>query len=103
MNLNDMTLAAERVSDLMKSLAHKNRLLILCHLIEQEHSVGELARLLKVRDQAMSQQLSLLRKDGLVQSRRDGQTVYYSIARDDIHDLMAFLHKTYCESNVAAQ
>lgn len=91
-----MATAAEKVSDLMKVLSNKNRLMILCQLVEGERSVGELAELLGARGPAMSQQLALLRKDGLVKSRREGQTIYYGLAREDVSELMAFLYDTYC-------
>jgi DNA-binding transcriptional ArsR family regulator len=87
---------AETVSDLMKSLAHPKRLLILCQLVEGERSVGDLARRLGMREQAMSQQLALLRRDGLVGTRREGQTIYYGLARDDVARLLDFLYRTYC-------
>lgn len=87
---------AEQVADLMKVLAHPKRLLILCQLVEGERSVGELARLLGMREQAMSQQLALLRKDGLVTTRREGQTIHYALARGDIAVLLDFLYRTYC-------
>ena len=94
-----MEKAAERVSDLMKVLSNKNRLMILCQLVEGEKSVGELADLLGARTPAMSQQLALLRKDGLVRPRREGQTIYYALARSDVSELMAFLYETYCGKN----
>ena len=93
--------AADQVSDLMKVLSNKNRLMILCQLAEGEKSVGELVDLLRARGPAMSQQLALLRKDGLVKTRRDGQTIYYSLARDDVSKLMAFLYDTYCGGRAA--
>lgn len=96
MNIEHMQETAEKVSDLMKVLAHPKRLLVLCQLVEGERSVGELARLLEVREQAMSQQLALLRKDGLVGTRREGQTIYYALARNDIAPLLDFLYRTYC-------
>lgn len=99
MNINDMHETAEMVSDLLKILSNKNRLLVLCQLVEEERSVGELARLLDIREQAMSQQLALLRKDGLVTTRRDGQTIYYSLARNDVKKLIEFLYETYCEDS----
>ncbi|MCG8359046.1 MAG: metalloregulator ArsR/SmtB family transcription factor [Kiloniellales bacterium] len=96
MNLKKMEATAEKVSELMKVLSNKNRLMVLCQLVEAESSVGALARAINVREQAMSQQLALLRKDGLVKTRRDGQTIYYSLARGDIRSLMEFLYQTYC-------
>ena len=97
MNIEEMEATAEKVADLMKVLSNKNRLLVLCQLVESEKPVGELARGIGIREQAMSQQLALLRKDGLVKTRRDGQTIYYSLARSDIHPLMQFLYDTYCK------
>ncbi len=96
MKMEIMHATADRVSDLMKVLSNRHRLMILCQLVEGEKSVGELARLVGVRPQAMSQQLALLRKDGLVRPRRDGQTIHYALAREDIRRLMGFLYETFC-------
>lgn len=96
MKIEEMETAAEQVSELMKALANKHRLLVLCQLVERERSVGELARLLDVREPAMSQQLAVLRREGLVRARRDGQTIYYGLERDDVRSLMQFLYDTYC-------
>ena len=96
MKPTDMAAAAERVSEIMKLLANKHRLLVLCQLVEGEKSVGELARLLGVREPAMSQQLAVLRREGLVRPRREAQTIFYELARDDIRRLMEFLYTTYC-------
>jgi ArsR family transcriptional regulator, virulence genes transcriptional regulator len=98
MKLRDMEATAERVSEIMKLLANKHRLLVLCQLADGEKSVGELARLLGVREPAMSQQLAVLRREGLIRPRREAQTIYYEVARDDIRRLMEFLYETYCGS-----
>lgn len=89
---------ATDVSALLKALSHPGRLLILCQLVERERAVGELADFLAVREAAVSQQLTLLRKDGLVRARRDGRTVFYSLARPDVKSLIGFLYDTYCGS-----
>ena len=91
-----MARTAEMVSELMKTLAHPKRLLILCQLVEGERSVGELARLLDMREAAVSQQLTLLRKDKLVTTRREGQTIWYSMPREDVRALLGHLYQTYC-------
>lgn len=96
MNAEKMARTAELVSELMKALAHPKRLLILCQLVEGERSVGELARLLKMREAAVSQQLTLLRKDKLVATRREGQTIWYSMPRADVKALLDHLYRTYC-------
>ena len=96
MQIDVMRKTAPQVSELMKVLSNEHRLMILCQIVEQERSVGELARLLDLRQAAISQQLALLRKDGIVKTRREAQTVYYSLARDDVRKLMGFLYETYC-------
>lgn len=103
MNIEDMQRAAERVSELMKLLANKHRLLVLCQLAGGEKSVGELARLLNVREPAMSQQLAVLRREGLVRPRRAAQTIYYALARQDVRRLMEFLYATYCGDDAAME
>ncbi len=96
MNLKQMRETAPKVSELMKVLSNEHRLMILCQLAEGEKCVGELAELLSVRQAALSQQLALLRKDGMVQTRRQAQNVFYSLAREDVRSLMGFLYETYC-------
>lgn len=93
--------AADRATELLKALSSRNRLLLLCQLVDGEKSVGELARLLGLRDAAVSQQLALLRKDGLVRTRRDGQTVYYSIASPEAAQVIETLYGLYCEPATA--
>lgn len=96
MNIDEMAAAAGRVSDLMKVLSNPKRLMILCQLVDAERSVGDLADLLAMRPAAVSQQLGLLRREDLVAARREGQTIFYAIHRDDVHRLIAFLYQTYC-------
>ena len=91
-----MLAAADEASALLKALANRHRLLIMCQLTEQERSVGELAEFLKIRDSTVSQHLALLRKDGLVSARRDGQTIWYSIGSDQARELVRTLYKVYC-------
>ena len=96
MNVTEMAATADKVSELMKVLSNKHRLMVLCQLVEGEKSVGQLARLLCVREPAMSQQLATLRREGLIKPRREAQTIYYTLARDDVRRLMGFLYDTYC-------
>lgn len=88
---------ARQASDLLKALAHENRLLLLCLLSERERSVGELEDILAMRQAAVSQQLARLRYDNLVTTRRDGKTVYYSIANEDVRRVISVLYDIYCE------
>jgi ArsR family transcriptional regulator, virulence genes transcriptional regulator len=95
-NVDPMLEAAEQASALLKSLANRHRLLIICQLIESERSVGELAERLGVRDSTVSQHLALMRKDGLVRARRDAQTVWYSIASVAARRIVETLYGLYC-------
>lgn len=96
MKTAEMRRAATEVSGLMKVLSNESRLMILCLLAEGEKSVSALARALDMRDSTVSQQLTLLRKDGLVRTRREAQTIHYSLARPDVRRLMEFLYAAYC-------
>jgi len=91
-----MHAAADEASDLLKALANRHRLLILCQLIGQERSVGELAGFLGIRDSTVSQHLALMRRDGLVLPRRDGQTIWYSISSVPARALLETLYRVYC-------
>ncbi|MBW4091330.1 MAG: winged helix-turn-helix transcriptional regulator [Proteobacteria bacterium] len=96
LDLDAMQAAADQASDFLKSLANRHRLLILCQLLDGERSVGELVAFLGIRDSAVSQHLALLRKDGLVAPRRDGQTIHYSIASAPARAILATLAGIYC-------
>jgi DNA-binding transcriptional ArsR family regulator len=77
----DLLVARARdATSLLKSLSHEARLLIMCHLMDGEKSVTELERSLGRRQAAVSQQLARLRLDGLVKARRQGKTIFYSVA-----------------------
>lgn len=96
-----MQSAADEASDLLKALAHRHRLMILCQLIGDERSVGQLAELLTVRDSTVSQHLALLRKDGLVTTRREGQVIWYSISSAPARALVETLYRHYCAPSFA--
>ncbi len=97
MNLLKLEAKAEQVGDLLKLLSAPKRLMILCHLVDAEHNVGELCDLVCMKPPAMSQQLNRLRREGLIEARRDGQTIFYSIADKKVKKLMSFLYVTYCK------
>jgi len=94
--IKDMLVAADEASVLLKALANRHRLIIICQLIEKDRSVGELAAMLKIRDSTVSQHLALLRKDGLVTARRDGQTIWYSVGSPQARELVQTLYRVYC-------
>jgi DNA-binding transcriptional ArsR family regulator len=101
MDLTRMIAAADDASALLKAMANRHRLIIICQLVEQERSVGELAGLLHIRDTTVSQHLALLRKDGLVTARRDGQTIWYSIGSPQARELARALYRLYCPAIAA--
>ena len=80
----------------LKALANQNRLLILCHLIDGEKSVGELERAIGLRQPTLSQQLARLRSGNLVRTRRDAKSIYYSIADADIRSVLTVLYGKFC-------
>ena len=89
---------AREASDFLKALAHESRLVILCLLAEGEKPVMELAELLNERQPSVSQQLARLKDEGLVQTRRDGKNVYYSLAREEVRDVILVLHAAFCRT-----
>jgi ArsR family transcriptional regulator len=92
---------ARQASEFMKALAHEGRLVILCHLVHGEKSVGELETLLRARQAAVSQQLARLRHEGLVRGRREGKTIYYSIGDPKVRLLIETLHALFCADTPA--
>jgi len=94
----DMLLAnAREASEFLKALSHEVRLLILCFLIDGEKSVSEIEKMLALRQPAVSQQLARLRADGLVETRRNGKNIYYSLARTEVRDVIQVLHDAFCQ------
>jgi DNA-binding transcriptional ArsR family regulator len=91
-----MSQAADTACELLQSLGNRSRLMIMCQLIEGEKSVGQLAGFLDVRESTVSQHLALLRKDRLVATRREGQTIFYSIASEPARRLLELLYEIYC-------
>ena len=100
MNVFDRQGAASRAADLMKALSSENRLMILCQLAEAEKTVGRLAAELDLRQAAVSQQLALLRKDGLVAARRDGRSIHYRLAGGRVRAVITLLHELFCAETV---
>jgi DNA-binding transcriptional ArsR family regulator len=89
---------AREASEFLKAISHEARLVILCLLIDGEKSVSELEQVLSLRQPAVSQQLARLRADNLVETRRDGKNIYYSLARPEVIDLVGVLHRTFCKT-----
>ena len=87
---------AGEAARLLKNLSHETRLLILCHLCEGELSVGDLNQRVSVSQSVLSQHLAVLRKDGLVATRRESQSIFYRLADDKTARVLALLHGMYC-------
>ncbi|MCA8881003.1 MAG: helix-turn-helix transcriptional regulator [Rhodobacteraceae bacterium] len=87
---------SEEAVAFLKALGHGGRLRILCHLISGEKTVSELEALLGLTQSGVSQQLARLRLEGLVQSRRDGHAIHYSITDPKVIQLVALLGQLFC-------
>ena len=95
-DLEELMRNARKASDFLKALSHESRLLLLCLLAEKERSVGELENILSLRQPTVSQQLARLRYDDMVTTRREGKTIYYSLANDDVRRVISVIYDIYC-------
>lgn len=91
-----MSAHASEAARLLKALANERRLQILCLLVDGEQSVGQLNDKLDLSQSALSQHLAVLREEGLVNTRREAQTIYYSLVPGPAHTLIDTLHGIYC-------
>ncbi|CAN1494810.1 ArsR Predicted transcriptional regulators [Rhabdaerophilaceae bacterium] len=92
---------ARKASEFLKALSHESRLLLLCLLAERERSVSELEQILSLRQPSVSQQLARLRLDGLVIARREGKSVLYSLANEDVRQVISVLYSIFCARDEA--
>lgn len=95
-DLRKLHTKADDAEALLKALANKHRLLILCELHKGERSVSALMEAVDLSQSALSQHLGRLRADKLVETRRDAQTIYYSIAQQAVTELISTLYNIYC-------
>lgn len=98
---SEMEKNAETAAAYLKTLAHSGRLMILCHLASGEKSVSELEALLDLRQAAVSQMLARLRDEGLVATRREGKTIFYSLADDNTSQVISLLYNLFCDPEAA--
>jgi DNA-binding transcriptional ArsR family regulator len=98
MDFDAMQRNASDAVNLLKGLANESRLMIMCVLSEGEVSVGQLNQRIKLSQSALSQHLAVLREQGLVQTRRESQTIYYSLADTAAMAVIELLHDVYCET-----
>ncbi len=88
---------AEEASRLLTAMANAKRLIVLCNLLEGEKSVGQLAEIVGLSAAALSQHLGKMRALSLVNTRRDGQTIYYRLASKEVREVLETLYRLYCE------
>lgn len=88
--------SAVRVTDLLKAMANPSRLMILCQLAEGEKSVGEMEAVIGLSQSGLSQHLAVLRRRGIVATRREAQSIYYSLASKEVEEIMAALYRVFC-------
>jgi DNA-binding transcriptional ArsR family regulator len=88
--------SAVRVTDLLKAMANPSRLMILCQLAEGEKSVGEMESVVGLSQSGLSQHLAVLRRKRIVATRREAQSIYYSLASKEVEEIMASLYRIFC-------
>ena len=101
MNAKDMAEHAADAAGLMKALGNESRLIILCMLADRERSVGELNETIPLSQSALSQQLARLRQQRIVNTRRESQTIFYSLADGPAEKVIHLLHETYCGTGMS--
>ena len=95
-DLDTMRAGAQQACALMKVLSNPDRLMLLCELADGERNVGELEEALGIVQPTLSQQLAVLRTEGLVNTRRDGKNIYYQIASAQALAVMQVLYTQFC-------
>tara|TARA_R110000744_G_C19292034_1_gene554766 strand:+ start:691 stop:993 length:303 start_codon:yes stop_codon:yes gene_type:complete len=96
MTLEDMRNNADKAAALLKAMANQHRLLLLCLLNNGEMSVSELNQQVSIPQSSLSQHLAALRRENLVVTRRDAQSIYYSLASDEVKAVINTLYQLYC-------
>lgn len=97
LNMKQMTRNAAKAEQLLKQLANANRLMVLCHLVTGEKTVGKLANSINLSQSALSQHLTRLREAGLVESEKRGLQVHYRLCSMEAQALLSVLHLIYCK------
>ena len=95
-NPKEMQKSADNACKLMKVLSNRDRLLLLCQINMGEKSVAELESILDIHQPTLSQQLTVLRTEGLVKTRRDGKKIYYSLTSEIAASVMSLLYSHFC-------
>lgn len=95
-NASELREHAEAASSLLKTIGNPVRLMILCALVQGELTVGELNERIDMSQSSLSQHLAVLRREGLVRTRREAQSIFYSLESVEVKSVMACLHNIYC-------
>jgi DNA-binding transcriptional ArsR family regulator len=103
LDLHAMQAAATRACGMLKVLGNPDRLLLLCQLTQGEYCVSELETLLRIQQPTLSQQLGVLRDEGLVRTRRAGKQIFYQIDSKEATAIMGVLYELFCQPGKGAQ
>ena len=95
-NLQKMQSSADDACRLMKVLSNRDRMMLLCQISQGEKCVGELEACLDIQQPTLSQQLTVLRNEALVKTRREGKQIYYSHSNHVVLEVMNVLYQNYC-------
>jgi DNA-binding transcriptional ArsR family regulator len=96
-DLQSLQAAASQATGLLKVLANQDRLLLLCQMTQAEYCVADLEELTGIKQPTLSQQLTVLREEGMVSTRREGKQIFYSIASMEAMAAMRVLYELYCK------
>lgn len=96
-NIEVMKQNASKAEAMLKLLANGKRLMILCNIVKEEKSVGQLAELVDLSQSALSQHLAKMREQGLVESNKKGKMVYYRIGSPEVEAILSTLYLIYCK------
>jgi DNA-binding transcriptional ArsR family regulator len=96
-DLQSMQAAASQATGLLKVLANQDRLLLLCQMTQAEYCVADLEELTRIKQPTLSQQLTVLRDEGMVSTRREGKQIFYSIASKEAVAVMQVMYELYCK------
>lgn len=96
MDMEALYVNADKASTLLRTMSNRWRLLVLCNLAQAELSVHQLEEVIGLSQSALSQHLAILRRERLVKTRREAQSIYYSLASEEAGAVMATLYELYC-------
>jgi DNA-binding transcriptional ArsR family regulator len=100
-DFSQMEVNVDKAVTLLKAMANNHRLMILCMLLNKELSVSQLNELIPVAQSSLSQHLAWLRREGFVTTRRESQTIYYSLDSKEVAAVIAALHSQYCTQAIS--